>query len=463
MSQITEHQIKQKMLDLTDGSPNYDEMWNRIRLEVERRRSGWSEHTDALPDKSVLSRARQWTLAAAAAVVVAAAGGTAVYFDQQTEVAPTVMGQKIEASAEAEGIELTLNSVAIGVKPLEQEKQMALHLRLTDTKKQGFGTVEFEQAILTDLSSGQQLAVSQDKRSLFEFDEGSGTSTLTQSFEGRLPVDGESREYRLTLKNPTYSTAQTIDSLQGDWTIEFTVKGEQAASATYTVPIEDQATFEDRTGMKLGEAQISPFDIRIPVTRTQDSSADSGEFMYYKNSTLKVDNIGLKGQWTPLPGSAQIQLGLDPNAPETLHFNLVDNSLEDVRDSSLTLQLRNAVIQRSYPDIWTPMAPPGEKVQSISETLPDQNVIAYKVKREGLDIHVNMPIKNDLSMISGTRIQVDGKTYKRSESESYSKYTGDTGFQVDVFKNVPEGSEFSINMGTYGVYDSSRDIDVQIR
>ncbi|NGZ74885.1 hypothetical protein [Saccharibacillus alkalitolerans] len=463
MSPITEQQIKQGMSLLSDGSPDYGEMWNRIRAEVERRRSGWVEETSVIENKRGVSRARRWALAASAAAIVVAAGGTAIYFDQQTEVIPTEMGQKIDASAEVGGVELTLSSVAIGRKPLEEEQQMALRLRLTDLQKRGFGTVEFGEATLTDLSSGQNLAVSGDKRNLFEFEEGGSASTLTQYFEGNLPAGGESRQYRLTLKDATYSTAQTIDSIQGDWVVEFTVEGEQAASATYAVPIEEQAAIEERTGLKLGEAQISPFEIRIPVIREQGFSVDQGDFMYYKDSTLKVDNIGVQGLWTPLPGREQAQPGLDPNAPETLYFNLAANSLEDVRKSSLTLQLRNAVVKRSYPDIWTPVAPPSETAQSVSETLPDQSVMAYKVKREGKDIHVHIQTRNDFFMITGTRLRVDGKTYERSESESYSKYNGDTGFQVDVFKNVPEGSEFAINAGEYGVYDSSRDLDIPIQ
>lgn len=464
MSRITEQQVKQRMRDLSDGSPDYDEMWSRIQLEVNRRRSGWSEQPNVPEPKRGISRARRWAIAASAAAVLATAGGAAVYFNPltQQEEMTTEMGQQVGISAEAEGIEVTLNSVVVGRKPSEQDNQIALHLSLTDLRNRGFNTFEFESMTLTDLDTGENLSIQSD-RSLFQPDEANPIiQTLTQYFESNLSADSQNKKYRLTLNNLTYSTTQIVDTIQQEWTLDFTVKNGETVTFGYDLPIQDQTALEQRTGMQLQAAEVGPFELRIPLTRVQQTTVDGFRFLYYEDVSLRVNDKEVKGRWNPLPLNSKQLAKIGPDASETLYFNFVDYALEDVRDRSLTLQLRNAVVVHEYPDLWTAVPPPTEQAQRLQQPMPDEYVMDYKVTREGSDIHVQTLTKNKFTMVSGTKLKVDGKLYKSDPHRASNKYVGDFGYQIDVFPNVPEGSDFSINAGTYRVQDASRDVDIPI-
>lgn len=465
MSRITEQHVQQRMRNLSDGSPDYDEMWSRIQLEVKRRRSGWSEQPKTpSEEKRSVSRARRWVMAASAAAILATAGGAAVYFNplMQQEVATVEMGQQVGISTEVEGIEVMLNSVVVGRKPSEQDDQIALHLSLADLQNRGFTTFEFEQMTLTDLDSGESLPML-GERSLFQPDgEDLTNQTLTQYFESNLSADSRNKKYRLTLKNLTYSTIQIVDTIPGDWNIDFTVDNGEAVTFGYALPIEEQAALEERTGMRLEAAEVGPFELRIPLIRAQKTAADGSGFLYYEEVSLRVDEKEVKGRWSPAPMSANMLADTGPTAPEALYFNFVDYAVDDVRDRSLTLQLRNAAVVNEYPDLWTPVAAPSDQAQRLQQTMPDQSVMDYKVTRQGNDVHVQTLTQNKFQMMSGTKLKVDGKTYLSDPKQTSNKYTGDFGFQIDVFPNVPEGSEFSINAGTYRVQDASRDVDIPI-
>ncbi len=578
MSQITEQHIQQKMRSLPDGSPNYEEMWSRIRLEVERRRSGWSEQTETVPEKTVFSRARQWTLAASAAAVIATAAGTAVYLEQRAAEPEAITadpaGQRVDASAEVDGVKLSLDNAVIGYQQTDGTTQMALQMSLSGLEGQAFDDAAFQTATLTDVDSGTSTPI----EAFFNVDEGSDRLTLTRYIQENLPAAGEKRQYRLKmtdlhvndrvevpLENPAegksyeiipaddfrfelsayrwtakdtklsleyrtnhaepvpdiydsqkhetqvqhrgfiwakngdtvikpkesrygengkteffdfgnltgqernnlqfvYSYAQTVKKVEGEWSIDFTVEGSTATPAAESVPIPDTAALEERTGMTLAEAQVTPFEVRIPVTRQDDSSVlQDGKFMYYNRMILQAGEFETKGMQAPIPGLPYNPIEGVTTDGETMYFGFRGNQLQDLAKEPLTLKLRDALVARVYPDIWTEVQPPSDKVQAAGENMPDGSVMAYKIVRKGKDVQITTPTGGKFYLVTGTRLKVDGQTYEPDPKQSYYRDTGKTGFRMDVFKNVPEGSEFAINAGTYGVYDSSRDIDVQIR
>lgn len=470
MSRVTEAQIKQQFRDLPDGNPNYDEMWKRICAETERRRAGWTEHTTVSEPKRAVSRARRWTMAAVAAAILATAGGTAAYLDlfPKQEIVYTEMGQKIGISTESQGVEVTLNSVAVGPRALEQQNQMALRIHLTDSAKRGLTEVQAEQTTLTDLDSGQELTRLQEYNdNVFVYDEEKGGWTLTQYFESDLSPEDGAKHYRLTLNGLKYATEQTMDSLQGEWVIDFEVEARNLFATTYEMPIQDQnqSAFEERTGVKLGTAKVSPFEVRIPVVRDQKYVPGQAGFVYYEDVVLQTDDKKVPGTWAPNPELAEEfqQEGVDPNSPESLYFNLSDYGLDDINEKSLTLRLRGAIVVKDYPDVWTKAAAPTETPQKVQETLPDGSVIDYKVTRKGNDVQVQTLNGKELRMVGGTKLKVDGKLYESDPAQTFSKFTGDTGFRIDVFKNVPEGKEFLVNPGTYRVQDPSRDMSIPIQ
>ncbi|OWR33075.1 hypothetical protein CDO73_00780 [Saccharibacillus sp. O23] len=470
MSRITEAQIKQQFRDLPDGNPNYDEMWKRICAETERRRAGWTEHAAVSEPKRAVSRARRWAMAAAAAAVLAAAGGTAVYFDvfPNKEIVYTEMGQKIGISSESQGVEVTLNSVAVGPRALEQKNQMALRIHLTDSAKRGLTEVQTEQTILTDLDSGRELNRLQEYNdNVFVYDEDKGGWTLTQYFESDLSPEDGTKHYRLTFNGLKYATEQTLDSLQGEWVIDFEVEARNLFAATYDMPIQDQnqSAFEKRTGVKLEAAKVSPFEVRIPVVRDRKYAPDQAGFVYYEDIVLQTDDKKIPGTWAPNPEREEEfqPEGVDPNGPESLYFNLTDYGLDDINEKSLTLRLRGAIVVNDYPEAWTPVAAPTETPQKVQAKMPDGSVIDYKVTRKGKDVQMQTPNRKELQVVGGTKLKVDGKLYESDPAQTLSKFTQDNGFRIDVFKNVPEGKEFSVNAGTYRVQDSSRDISIPIQ
>ena len=579
---ITEQQIRQGLRGLPDGSPDYEAIWQRICTEVKLRRSGWNEQPGLPAEKPTASRARRWVIAASAAAVVAASGGTAVYFDHAANRVRTAAdaGQKLEAYAEAEGVRLTLNNAAIGRQPLTEEEQMSLRMSLRDTAGRSFELAEFGESTLTDLDTGQKLEISGTKRNIFRRDAQGEDPVLTQYFSGSLPAAGETKRYRLTMKdlffNQTvetplegefaagneyvaipeedlkikitaydwvsggdrlnlkyeanrdwpdsqsgdlpsvfakepgkivikngekpltspvwgsigaeqtwsrntsftfrkpegqqiedlsfaYAYVKTIDKANGEWTIDFAVEGSQAAESDYTLKIDGQQALEERTGMTLPEAVVSPFEVSIPVNRQEGNDGLSrGQFLFYRDILLQVGDLEIPGFQAPIPGQPYVPPGIDPKSPENITFNLVPDAVADLSGKSLTLKLRNAVVVNEYPDVWTAIEPPGDQSQSFSEIMPDQSVMAYKVTRKGKDVHVQTLTENKFYLIGGTRLKVDGRMYESDPNETSSKYDGDFGYRTDVFKNVPEGSDFSINAGPYGVYDSSRDLDLPI-
>lgn len=578
MSQITEQHIQQKMRSLPDGSPNYEEMWSRIRLEVERRRSGWSEQTETVPERTVFSRARQWTLAASAAAVIATAAGTAVYLEQRQAEPEAITadpaGQRVDASAEVDGVKLSLDNAVIGSSIVEAQKRMVLKMSLSGLEDQKFDYASFKESQITDLDSGKQIAAD-----FGNFDARAGVDPLklAEYITENLPAAGEKKRYRIVMRDlyltgrfetplagtpaagqeyivvpdqdlrvkltaynrvlngaklnveyeanqaepmpedydpkrlnyesssyliaksgdkilkPSsiewkketksqsfdlksltsqernnlqfvYSYAQTVKKVEGEWSIDFTVEGSTATAAAESVPIPDTAALEERTGMTLAEAQVTLFEVRIPVTREDDSSVlQDGKFMYYNRMILQAGEFETKGMQAPIPGLPYNPIEGVTTDAETMYFNFRGYQLQDLAKEPLTLKLRDALVARVYPDIWTEIQPPSDKVQAAGENMPDGSVMAYKIVRKGKDLQITTPTGGKFYLVTGTRLKVDGQTYEPDPKQSYYRDTGKTGFRMDVFKNVPEGSEFAINAGTYGVYDSSRDIDVQIR
>ncbi|OWA34327.1 hypothetical protein B9G55_18625 [Saccharibacillus sp. O16] len=581
MSQIANQQVAERLRSLPDGSPDYDKMWNRICLEVERRRSGWNEQTGVAEHQTSASSVRRWMMAASAAAVLAIAGGTTAYFMHNLNneaVAPAApAGQQIEASAQVGEVKLTLRNAVIGRRFFDEEDRLALQLNLSGLNNRPFDYAAFRKGTLTDLDSGQNISLTSMG---FDARKGIDNLNVTQYVQDNLPAAGEKRHYRLvmndlyltgrsevplngeikqgqtynvlpeqnlkikltsyewlsnqtklnvayqamgteplpqdydpaggyegssylTLKNGdqtiplsssmaddqgklesfmlqdlklteqerknlrlVYSYAETVDKIEGEWTIDFTVEASKAATQTYSISLNDQQAFEDRTAMKISPMKVSPFGVEIPIVRQHPNSTwENGQFLYYGKMTLEGDGIQAMGIQRPLPTNKEARDRLLTSPSQLIYFELGDDQIQDLSGQPLTLKLRDAMLYHKYPEVWTPISAPQAKAgDHTKDTMPDGSVMDYQVTRIGEDdVQVQVRGQGQFELISGMLLQVDGRSYKPNAERSEIAEEGDRVIFTEVFENVPQGSNFSINPGAYGVHDPSRDLNMELQ
>lgn len=163
----TENETEKKLRELRKENPNYDAMWSRIRLETDKRDSGWQEQTAApvikeSPKKKWLMPAACAALAAVIAVGAAASQGYLESFLPDAKAAP--LGQSVGVQAEAEGIVLKLNHVLQGTERSygteQPEERMTLDFSLSGFGDEDVQIAEFDQSSITDLDTGKELELS---------------------------------------------------------------------------------------------------------------------------------------------------------------------------------------------------------------------------------------------------------------------------------------------------------------
>ncbi|GGN98868.1 hypothetical protein [Saccharibacillus kuerlensis] len=167
MLRITESDTEKKLRELRKENPNYDAMWNRIRLETDKRGSGWQEQTAAPDNKESLKK--KWLMPAAcaalAAVIAVGAAASQGYLENllpDAKAAP--LGQSVGVQAEAEGVVLKLNQVLQGTErgygTEQPEERMTLDFSLSGFGDEDVQIAEFDQSSITDLDTGKKLQLS---------------------------------------------------------------------------------------------------------------------------------------------------------------------------------------------------------------------------------------------------------------------------------------------------------------
>ncbi|OWR33077.1 hypothetical protein CDO73_00790 [Saccharibacillus sp. O23] len=228
MSRIIDADLENKLRGVDDGNPDYANMRKRIVLEVEKRRSGWSETRAEVANPGKRSRV---IYTAAGALACAAAAG--ILLSQQTfapdpasEPAPNAAltetaykapaGQSVEQSAVVDGVTLKLENAIQGRfegadTGETQKDRLALQLSLSGLNVPNAEYAGFASTTLTDLTSGK----SQKLRGPgFDLRQGMQNVLDSQIFDGDWAGAGETRRFRFETSD-LYTVKRLDIPLQG--------------------------------------------------------------------------------------------------------------------------------------------------------------------------------------------------------------------------------------------------------
>ncbi|MEJ8306535.1 hypothetical protein [Saccharibacillus sacchari] len=211
MPRITDSAMENELRDLDDESPDYAAMRRRIVLEADKRRSGWKESAPGA--KRSFRPIRTWSTAAGLLACAAAVGVFLLNPDLLPEPASTPAtnssetlnayespaGQALEASAELDGIKLTVNNVIQGHledgDALEKRKdRLVLQMNLSGLAGSDADYAGFASTRLTNLDNGQTQEL---KGAGFDLRSGAADAQDAQVLDGDWPAEGESARYRL--------------------------------------------------------------------------------------------------------------------------------------------------------------------------------------------------------------------------------------------------------------------------
>lgn len=228
MPRITDSAMENELRDLDDESPDYAAMRRRIILEADKRRSGWREGRPS----GKLSVRRTRTLSASAAMLAGAAvvGVLLLNPDMRPEPAaapesnPSEVlnaygapaGQALEASAEVDGIKLTIDNVIQGHfendDELEKRKdRLVLQMNLSGLVGSDADYAGFASTRLTNLDNGQTQEL---KGAGFDLSSGAENAQDSQVLDGDWPAEGETGRYRFETSD-LYKVKRQDVPLQG--------------------------------------------------------------------------------------------------------------------------------------------------------------------------------------------------------------------------------------------------------
>ncbi|NGZ74890.1 hypothetical protein [Saccharibacillus alkalitolerans] len=296
--------------------------------------------------------------------------------------------------------------------------------------------------------------------------------------EGSYNVKGLTED-QLSDMTMTFTYAEPLRVVKGPWTIDFTIDPAKAEIPTETIPVEDDSALTEQTGWKLGDAQLDAYGVTIPLDRgAEDRPLHDGQIVNYGSISLTDGEVTTLGGQDPTPEMKMN--GYRSEEQEFVKFGvqgMVRNGNEnkttndywesyDFRGKPLTATFSGAWIAHIDPDRWVSLGVPTEEEQKVTDTLADGKKVVYTVHRKGKDVLVEIEVPDYASLYEGTRLRVDGKDYAYDkEPTEDSSIQNARGYynQVDIYRNVPEGEKFEINLLAYGTVDNTKDAKVIIR
>lgn len=296
--------------------------------------------------------------------------------------------------------------------------------------------------------------------------------------EGSYNIKGLTED-QLSDMTMTFTYAEPVRVVEGPWTLDFTLDPSKAQIPTETVPVQDDSALTEQTGWKLGDALLDAYGIAIPLDRrTGDRSLRDGQIVQYGSIKLTDGEVTLSGSQDPVPGIA-VGRGREQE-PEFVKFGI--QSLErkepanpkthdyeesyDFRGRPLSAIFGSAWVAHIDPDRWVPLDVPTAEEWTTTDTLEDGKQVEYTVHREGTDVLVEIAVPDYVNLYEGTRLRVDGRDYAYDTQPSAQSSIRDAEGRynrVDVYRSVPEGKRFELNLQAYGTVDDSKDAKVIIR
>lgn len=370
-------------------------------------------------------------------------------------------------------------------------------MKITDIQwdqKQGLMTMKFlpnENRPRLDTEDSSTLAMDRGNSiSLKLGDQEIGAASWSERDE---PIAGEETEASFNVSGlteaqvadmtMTFHYAEPVRVVEGPWIVDFTLDPSKAEMQTETIPVQDASELTEQTGWTLGGAQLDAYGVTIPVDRNTaepelKSKLQDGQIVSYSGISITDGEVTASGLQDPVPGLA-INQGRE-NQQESIKFNIQSlrrnataNQMTydfwdsyDFRNKPLTVTFDGAWIAHVDPDHWTPIGIPTEEEQTFADTLSDGTPIEYIVSRKGEDVLVELEVPEGVNLYEHTKLRVDGKDYTFDpfplDYGSVRDQQGNYNY-VDVYRNIPEGEKFEINMQAYGTIDDSKNATVVIR
>lgn len=300
--------------------------------------------------------------------------------------------------------------------------------------------------------------------------------------EGEYSVRGLTED-QIPNMTMTFSYAEPVRTVKGPWTLDFTLDSSKAQIPTETVPVADASELTEKTGWTLGDAQLDAYGIAIPLHRnTGDPESGKGlkdgQVVQYGGISLTDGQVTASGAQDPVPGLRTSQ-GRE-NEPEYVYFGtqgMTSNregdskaydawASYDFRGKPLTATFSGAWVAHVDPDRWISLDVPTAEERTIMDKLADGKEVEYTVHRKGKDVFVEIEVPDYVNVYEGTRLRVDGRDYAfdpnptdetsvRDEEGNYNR--------VDIYRDVPEGKKFELNLLAYGTVDDTQNATVIIR
>ncbi len=388
----TENETEKKLRGLKKENPNYDAMWSRIRLEADKRGSGWQEQTAAPIRKE--SPKKRWVMpvacAALAAVIALGAAASQGYLEHlipDTKAAP--LGQSIGAQAEVDGIMLKVNSAVQGMDrsygQSEAQKRMVLDLSLSGFGSENVRYAAFDKASITDLDTGKKLELSMgdfntdDVRSVGDW-EANRTLNTTSRVTGDLDDTEGQHRYRLETSG-LYMIRRATVPIEGSVKLgeEYTVLPDR----DFKIKITDIDWDQKQGLMKI---KFLPNE-NVPRLDTEDSATLGMDRGISVNLKVGDKDLG-PGSWgepvEPEPGVSEAEgeyniqgLTEDQIADMTMTFSYAEpvRVIEGPWTIDFTLDSSKAIVQTET----IPVEDASELTEKTGWTLGDAQLDAYGV------------------------------------------------------------------------------------
>lgn len=300
--------------------------------------------------------------------------------------------------------------------------------------------------------------------------------------EGEYNVKGLTED-QIADMTMTFTYAESVRTVKGPWTLDFTIDSSKAFIPTETIPVEDASELTAKTGWTLGDAQLDAYGITIPVYRNDKNlerggTLQDGQIVQYSIS-ITDGEVTASGMLDPVPGmrisrgregeQEAVKFGVQGMERKTTDdqtsYGVKDSY--DFRNKPLTATFSNAWVVHRHDDYWKQIPVPTEQELATTDTLPEGLPIKYIVHREGSKVFVQVQRPEGMDIYEGIRLTVDGKSYTHDTDEysAISVRNAENGFydRVYVFDGVPEGRTFKIGLQAYGTVDDTKNATVIIR
>ncbi|OWA34324.1 hypothetical protein B9G55_18605 [Saccharibacillus sp. O16] len=388
----TEKETERKLRNLKRETPNYDAMWSRIRLEADKRESGWQEKV--VPMKKA-SPKKRWMLpvacASLAGVIALGAAASQGYFESvQDETKAAPLGQSVGVQTEVEGLILKLNSAVQGtyrkVSPSEGVERMILDLSLSGFGSEDVRMAAFDQASITDLDTGKKLSINMgdfntnDNGSIEDWAASQKLNTSAEVTGDLSKTEGNHR-YRLELSD-LYMIKRVNVPITGKVKLgeEYTVLPDRG----FNMKITDIRWDQKQGFMKikfLPNQNVPRLDTQNPATL----GMDRGNYVSLKLGDRNLEYSGwsepvnLKAGVDEVEGEYDVRgLTEDQVKDMTMTFNYAETVRKVKGPWTIDFTLDSSKVQ--IPTETVPIADDSELTEQTGWTLGDAQLDAYGVK-----------------------------------------------------------------------------------